>query len=238
MRLFLLLLMGTLVFSSPAIALAASEEVPKDAKRALHRLKKESGDTLTVHWDPKANTPSLLAGNLSKPSEHSPQWIAYEFLNQNKAVYGLSNARTDMKATEVNRLSDDTIQVRLQHLLYKTPVWNDGLVVQMNERGVVLRVEGRIYRDLKKRTLNRPMHPSFSETKAVELALAASNMDKAKLGGFSVEMYYHPSIPGTPLIYAVNLRSADPDEPKQQILIHALSKRIIEQKTIRKKGEP
>ncbi len=102
MRLFLLLLMGTLVFSSPAIALAASEEVPKDAKRALHRLKKESGDTLTVHWDPKANTPSLLAGNLSKPSKHSPQWIAYEFLNQNKAVYGLSNARTDMKATEVN----------------------------------------------------------------------------------------------------------------------------------------
>ena len=237
MRPLLLLLMAA-ILSLPETAFAASEDLPGNAKRTLHRLKKESGDTFAVHWDSNTNTPSLLAGNLSKPSKHSPQWIAYEFLNKTKTLYGLKNSRTDMEVTEVTRRTDQTIQVRLRHLLYKTPVWKDELLIQMNEQGVVQRVEGKMHRDLNQKTFNRAMHPSFSQTRAVELALSASKMDKAKLGGFSVEMYYHPAILGAPLIYAVNLRSLDSNDPTRQILIHALSKRIIEQTVIEKKGEP
>lgn len=228
MRLILILLIAV-SFSSPIPTLAAAEDLTGAVKRVLQRLEEECGDKFSINWNQNTNTPSLLTGQLSKPSKHSPQWIAYEFLDKTKALYGLKNPRTDMQVMEVSRSSDNMIQVRLQHLLYNTPVWKDELVIQINKQGVIQRITGRVYPYLEKKTFNRSMHAAFSKEKAITIALSFAKVDRAKLEEPVVDMYYLPSRAGTPLIYVVNLKSRASDNENQKVFIHSLTGRVIEQ---------
>ncbi|MGM0881574.1 MAG: hypothetical protein ACQEXQ_11135 [Bacillota bacterium] len=228
MRLILILLVAT-IFSSPINSSAAAEDLTGSAKRVLQKLERESRDTFTIHWNQNTNTPSLIEGNLSKPSNHSPQWIAFEFLDKTKALYGLKNPRTDMQVTEVSRSSDNLIQVRLQRFLYKTPVWKDELVIQINKQGIIQRIMGRIYPHLEEKIFNRPMHAAYSKKKAITIALSFAKVDRAKLEEPVADMYYLPSRAGTPLIYVVNLKSRESDNEYQKVFIHSLTGRVIEQ---------
>lgn len=229
MRLILILLVAT-IFSSPIkSSAAAAEDLTGAAKRVLQRLERESGDTFTIHWNQNTNTPSLLEGQLSKPSKHTPQWIAFEFLDKTKALYGLKNPRRDMQVTEVSRSSDNMLQVRLQRFLYKTPVWKDELVIQINKQGIIQRVMGRIYPNLEEKTFNRSMHAVYSKKKAITIALSFANADREKLEEPVADMYYLPSRAGTPLIYVVNFKSRGSDNEYQKVFIHSLTGRVIEQ---------
>lgn len=228
MRLILILLIAA-IFSTPITTLAVAKDLTGAAKKVLQRLEEESGDTFSINWNQNTNTPSLLEGHLSKPSKHSPQWIAYEFLDKTKALYGLKNPRNVMQVTEVSQSSDNTIQVRLQHFLYNTPVWKDELVIQINEQGVIRRVTGSVYPDLEKKTFNRPKHAVFSKKKAIAIALSFAEADRANLEEPVVDMYYLPSRLGTPLIYVVNLKSGVLDHKYQKILIHSQTGRVIDQ---------
>ncbi|RCW43027.1 hypothetical protein [Paenibacillus prosopidis] len=228
MRLILIMLVAT-IFSSPINSSAAAEDLTGAAKRVLQKLKRESGDTFTIQWNKNTNTPSLLEGHFSKPSKHTPQWIAFEFLDKTKALYGLKNPRRDMQVTEVSRSSDNMIQVRLQRFLYNTPVWKDELVIQINKQGIVRRVMGRVHPNLENKTFNRSMHAAFSKEKAISIALSFAKVDRAQLEEPVVEVYYLPSRAGTPLIYVVNLKSRESDNEYQKVFIHSLTGRVIEQ---------
>lgn len=228
MRLILILLVAT-VFSSPINSSDAAGDLTGAAKRVLQKLERVSGDTFTIQWNQSTNTPSLLEGNLSKPSKHTPQWIAFEFLDKTKVLYGLKNPRTDMQVTEVSRSSDNMIQVRLQRFLYKTPVWKDELVIQINKQGIIQRVIGRVHPNLEEKTFNRSMHAAYSKKKAISIALSYAKVDRAQLEEPVVEVYYLPSRAGTPLIYVVNLKSRDTDHEYQQIFVHSLTGRVIDQ---------
>lgn len=228
MRLILILLIAA-IFSSHIPTLAAAEDLTGAAKRVLQRLEEESGDKFSISWNRNTNTPSLLTGRLSKPSKHSPQWIAFEFLDKTKALYGLKNPKNVMKVTDVSESSDNTIHVRLQHYLYNTPVWKDELVIQINKQGIIHRVTGSVYPDLEKKTFNRPKHAIFPKKKATQLALSFAEADRAQLEEPVVDMYYLPSRPGTPLIYVVSLKSRESDKDYQKIFIHALTGRVLEQ---------
>jgi Zn-dependent metalloprotease len=228
MRLILILLVVA-IFSSPITSSAAAEDLTGAAKSVLEKLAKESGDTFSIQWNLITSTPSEITGKLSKPSKHSPGWIAFEFLNKTKVLYGLKNSRTDMQVTEVRQGSDNTTQVRLQHLLYNTPVWKDELVIQINKQGIIQRVTGRMYPYLEEKIFNRPMQAAFSKKEAIKIAVSFAKADRAQIEEPKVEMYYLPTRAGTPLIYVVKLRSRDSDNEHQSIFIHALTGRVIEQ---------
>jgi Zn-dependent metalloprotease len=226
---FILILLIAAIFSSPIQSYAASGEISAAAKRVLQKLKTESGDDFSFTWNEMTDTPSELTGYLSKPSRHSPQWIVYEFLYKTKTLYGLKNPKTDMKITKIIQSSDGTIQANLQQYLYNTPVWNDELVIQIDNLGVIRRVTGSVYPDLEKKTYNHRKHAIFPVKKAISLALSVANVDRAEVDEPVVDMYYYPLRAGTPLIYAVNLKKRDSNHEYDQILIHSLTGRIIEQ---------
>jgi Zn-dependent metalloprotease len=135
-----------------------------------------------------------------------------------------------MQITEIKEMPDNTVQVRLQHVLYKTPVWGDELVIQMNDQGVINRVEGKLSPHLEEKTFNRPMYAAISKKKAIAIALASSQAGRMQDEDPQVDMYYHPSIAGTPLIYEVSLKNDEFKHRYQKILIHSLSGRVIEQR--------
>ncbi|MCY9667522.1 hypothetical protein M5X11_21820 [Paenibacillus alginolyticus] len=64
---------------------------------------------------------------------------------------------------EITERSGPVIHVRMQHIIYKIPVWGDELVVEINPHGVIERVEGKVHPDLAQKTFNRPMHAGISE---------------------------------------------------------------------------
>ncbi|MEX2415559.1 MAG: hypothetical protein WD424_05395 [Paenibacillaceae bacterium] len=218
------MVMVTSLFISPNL-FAIANELPQ-SKWSIQSLDKKSGGTLQVEWNKQTNTPSLLTGALSRPSKHSPEWITYEFLKQVKSIYGLRNPNRDIKIIKVER-SHDIIHVHIQRLLFGTPVWGDLLVVSMDIDGVIRRVEGTIHPDLEKQLYNRPMHPAFSKKKAVEKAKAGVQWELANEP--KVETYYLTTLPGTPLIYVVQLQYRTPDR-RTTTMIHSLSGRIIEHK--------
>lgn len=203
---------------------AIAHEIPSKAATALKQLDKYSGGTLETKWNPTINTPTTLTGALTPPSKHTPEWIALEFLTRWKAIYGLQNPKRDLKVDAVERF-DDRIAVHLRHHLFQTPVWEDKLVVVLNNVGVIEKIEGTIHPQLEKRLFNRPMHPAISKKQALNKAIER-NQGELSIEP-QVEIYYLAARPGTPLVYVVTLESRKSDT-KTTTIIHALSGRIIE----------
>lgn len=221
----ILLLMITLVpLHQTSLAKPSSSNSPS----VIKQLEKESHGTLEVTWSKKTNTPSILKGRLTAPSRHSSEWIAYEFLNKKRKLFGLQNPRRDLKVVKIDRLHEKTI-VHLQRLLFRTPVWEDYILVEINNHdGVIERIEATVHPNLEKRLFNRPMHPAISSKKAINKAMSSIKGESVKES--SVESYYLATRPGTPLVYVVKLQHLAPAR-MTTIMIHSVTGRIIEQKT-------
>lgn len=207
-------------FSHNAIA----SKLPSKVPATLKYLEKYSGGTLEYKWNTDTNTPFKLTGKLSLPSKHSPGWIANEFLHKWRALYGLQNPKRDMKVVEVEQLHDRSI-VHLQHLLFRIPVWEDWLIIEIDNDGVIQQIEGTIHPNLEKKLFNRPMHPAISMKQAIEKAKARIQGELANEP--QVENYYLSTRLGTPLIYVVKLQYRLPDRTTTTF-IHSLTGRIIE----------
>ncbi|MDG0809012.1 hypothetical protein [Cohnella rhizosphaerae] len=196
-----------------------------DPYAALKRLSAGGGTSLKIRMDDRTQTPALLAGALSKPSKHSPAWIALEFANKTKRIYGIQSPHSTMRVAEISGHSASIVRVRLVHLLYKTPVWGDELRIDIDRDGIIRRVEGRIHPNLAKATLNRPRHAAVSRAEAVRIAAAATGIGRADAGRAEVRPYYLPDRAGIPLVYAVTFQRSG--QPPLHLTIHALTGRVI-----------
>lgn len=202
-----------------------ANELPPKVPSALKQLEKDSDANLEIIWSKETNTPSKLTGKLSPPSKHTPEWIVYEFLIKWRTLYGFQNPKRDLKVVKVNRY-DDKVSVHLQHLVFQTPIWEDWLIIDIGNDGVIQRIEGTIHPNLRKKLFNRPMYPAISKKQAIEKAKEITPGELATEP--KVENYYLATRSGTPLIYVVRLHYNNPDRTITT-WIHSLTGRIIEQ---------
>lgn len=209
-----------LVYSPAPIAVADA-----DPYAALKRLSAGGGTPLEIRMDDRTNTPALLTGALSKASKHSPAWIALEFANKAKRIYGIHSPHSKLRVAEIGEPSASIIRVRLVHLLYKTPVWGDELRIDIDRDGIIRRVEGRIHPNLAKATLNRPRHAAVSQAEAVRIAAVAAGIGRADAGRAEVRPYYLPDRAGIPLVYAVTFQRSG--QSSLNLTVHALTGRVI-----------
>ncbi|MDF2652600.1 MAG: hypothetical protein K0Q73_8405 [Paenibacillus sp.] len=198
---------------------------PVNSPPGLNRLSSESGNTLEVIWNESTQTPAVLMGMLSRPSDHSPGWIANTFVQRNKKLYGLRYPDQDMKISGVVKQPGNLTEVRFQLFLYNTPVWENGLSVYIDERGVVRRTEGNVHYDLRKTTFHRSKQAAVSEQEAIATAKATLQNPGIDVKATTVQKYYLPTLPGIPLVYVVTLLLDD--ERKEQVMISALLNRVI-----------
>lgn len=222
------LLMLALTWMHPTIedVLAHTERL-KPARRAMEQMNAESGGTLHIEWNAATKTPALLSGQLTKPSNHTPEWIAFEFLKKVKLVYGLKRVNENMKVTYVERERSDKTLVMMQRQLYGKPVCGDELIVEMDKSGVIRRVEGTIHADLEQKRLNRPMYPAISGDEAA--AAASRYVDGLhRAEDANVQACYLPNREGVPLIYVVSFSRTENGGPASLIRIHSLTGRVIE----------
>ncbi len=227
-RMFICSLLITTALFLPVTSYAHAGEIPPEAQTVLQRLTKESKGTLDIRWNEETATPARMTGSLTAPSRHTPEWIAFTFLNSTKALYGLNRPYHEVKLAKVERPLPDTVQLHFQHLLFNTPVWGDGLVVEIDSSGVVRQVKGTIHPNLAKQLFNRPMHAALTPQQAVDKVLAASRSRQPFVRQPEVASYYLPTEKGTPLVYVVTLHTDEADSGSKQVLVHSLSGRIIE----------
>ena len=222
------LLILTLSWMHPTIedVLEYSERL-KPARRAMERMNAESGGTLQIEWNAATKTPALLSGQLTKPSNHTPEWISFEFLNRLKLVYGLKRVDEHMKVTYVERGRSDKTIVFMQRQLYGKPVCGDELIVELDKSGVIRRVEGTIHADLEQKRLNRPMYPAISGHEAAAVASRyVHGLHRAEEA--NVQACYLPNREGVPLIYVVSFNRTENGGPASLIRVHSLTRRVIE----------
>lgn len=197
--------------------------LPGNAEAALRSLRNASGDELRIEWHPELGTPSVIRGRLSPPSRHTPEWLARSFLHRYKALYGIRDANRELEVARVAKHAEGaTVYVR--HLLYRTPVWEDGLAVDIDGTGVVRSVSGTMHPELERKSSFRAMHPAYSAREAVGQAVAAAGGRLSEEP--SAKRYYMASRAGTPLVYEVRLRFADSDRA-DTFLVHALTGKVI-----------
>ncbi|WP_133257572.1 hypothetical protein [Paenibacillus montanisoli] len=221
----ILIVISMLVASSQTFAI----EKPSKMQKALQKLEKSR--VAQLKWNEETDTPNLLTGSFSRPSNHSPAWIAYEFLNKYKALYGLQNPVRDMKVIKVEYNPDRTF-IHFQHLLFQIPVWGDKLIFEIGKDGVIRRVEGTIYPDLEKIHFNRPMHAAISEKQAVSKALASIGIHNLRITMPDCQAYYLPTRKGTPLIYVVKVRLSEQENSVKLLFIHSLTGKTIDEKVV------
>lgn len=223
-----LLLAAALTWIDPTIddALTATERL-KSAKRTVAHLQTESGGTLAIEWNEATATPGLLTGYLTKPSNHSPQWISIEFLKRVKALYGLKRVEEQMEVVRILHDRPDRTKVILQRRLYGKPVCGNELTVEMDKSGVIVRVDGTIHGELEKKRLNRPMYPAITRDEAAAEASRYAN-GRYPVEAASVHACYLPTREGVPLVYVVSFDPLQEGGSSSSIKVHSLTGRVIE----------
>jgi len=171
-----------------------------------------------------AESPDIdWTGFLSEPSKHTSTWIAYTYLAGNKERLGIRNPRTDMVVTGIGSDDRGHTHVHLQRMLYRTPVWGDRLVIEIDEEGIVRQVAGTIHSDLEQRLFHRAMQPAISAGRASAIAgqwLQSQQLPDKQLAGDAL-LYYLTDPSGVLLVYAIGTDRGN------RVLVHALSGRII-----------
>ncbi len=171
-----------------------------------------------------AESPDIYwTGFLSEPSKHTSTWIAYTYLADNKNRLGIRDPRTDMVVTKIGSDERGYMHVHLQRMLYRTPVWGDRIIIEIDEEGIVRQAAGTIHPDLEQRLFHRAMHPAISAGRASAIAgqwLQSQQLPDRQLAGDAI-LYYLPDPSGVHLIYAIGTDHGN------HVLVHALSGRVI-----------
>lgn len=221
---FILINIASLMLTNSAEAMP---KITPKAKSVIKKLDQTSDGIMKIKWNSETDTPSRITGRLSKPSKHSPQWIAYTFISESKALYGLSNPVKDMQIKQIDTVANGSTRVQMQRYLFDLPVLGDVLTIEMDKQGVIVRVEGTIYPDLEKKKFHRPMYPAITETEAIKKALKSLPPHESIHEPPLAELYYLPSRPGIPLVYLITLQKNGVNSWTRHILVHAVMGHIV-----------
>jgi Zn-dependent metalloprotease len=204
-------------------------EIPTKAKSAIHRLNHISNGDLEIEWNAVTGTPSKITGTLARPSSHSPEWIAYSFLQPTRALYGLSNPKRDLPVDRIEPRGSGSVRVHLKRTLYGLPVFGNSLAIDIDQRGVVRQVEGAIHPHLERRIFHRPAQPAVTESEAMITAL--QSMPQYNAAGIlpSIQLGYDPTRHGMPLVYAITFERTEDGGgyATETVYVHAAMGHII-----------
>lgn len=101
----------------------------------------------SILWSTKSGGPRHIRGDLTPPSEEDPEVIAWRFLEEKKALYGIENPQEDLRIKiRIDGKYATTIHFRQ---MYKgVPVANGSLVVSILPNGVIHAISGVYYPDV------------------------------------------------------------------------------------------
>ncbi len=174
-KLISLILGLSLTCTVSAPAFAAELKVDKEAKKvqAIEKLEKLSDETVEL----KENDGQVfLSGELSDkkvPSESS----ATKFLQENKDIFGIDNAKEELKVVEVNKDDIGDTFVKFAQVIEGTEVDNSLINVHYDKNGVIVSVNGNLEENKEITTLGSK---DISPEEAIKIAKNQFKFKKLK----------------------------------------------------------
>lgn len=174
-KLISLILGLSLTCTVSAPAFAAELKVDKEAKKvqAIEKLEKLSDETVEL----KENDGQVfLSGELSDkkvPSESS----ATKFLQENKDIFGIDNAKEELKVLEVNKDDIGDTFVKFAQVIEGTEVDNSLINVHYDKNGVIVSVNGNLEENKEITTLGSKV---ISPEEAIKIAKSQFEFKKLK----------------------------------------------------------
>ncbi|WP_346897502.1 M4 family metallopeptidase [Clostridium sp. UBA7503] len=174
-KLISLILGLSLTCTVSAPAFAAELKVDKEAKKvqAIEKLEKLSDETVEL----KENDGQVfLSGELSDkkvPGESS----ATKFLQENKDIFGIDNAKEELKVLEVNKDDIGDTFVKFAQVIEGTEVDNSLINVHYDKNGVIVSVNGNLEEDKEITTLGSKI---ISPEEAIKIAKNQFEFKKLK----------------------------------------------------------
>ncbi|WP_346868459.1 MULTISPECIES: M4 family metallopeptidase [unclassified Clostridium] len=174
-KLISLILGLSLTCTVSAPAFAAELKVDKEAKKvqAIEKLEKLSDETVEL----KENDGQVfLSGELSNkkvPGEGS----ATKFLQENKDIFGIDNAKEELKVVEVNKDDIGDTFVKFAQVIEGTEVDNSLINVHYDKNGVIVSVNGNIEENKEITTLGSKV---ISPEEAIKIAKSQFEFKKLK----------------------------------------------------------
>lgn len=174
-KLISLILGLSLTCTVSAPAFAAELKVDKEAKKvqAIEKLEKLSDETVEL----KENDGQVfLSGELSNkkiPGESS----ATKFLQENKDIFGIDNAKEELKVVEVNKDDIGDTFVKFAQVIEGTEVDNSLINVHYDKNGVIVSVNGNLEENKEITTLGSK---DISPEEAIKIAKNQFEFKKLK----------------------------------------------------------
>jgi Zn-dependent metalloprotease/putative cell wall-binding protein len=174
-KLISLILGLSLTCTVSAPAFAAELKVDKEAKKvqAIEKLEKLSDETVEL----KENDGQVfLSGKLSDkkvPGESS----ATKFLEENKELFGIDNAKEELKVVEVKKDDIGDTFVKFAQIIEGTEVDNSLINVHYDENGVIVSVNGNLEENKEITTLGSK---AISPEEAIRIAKNQFEFKKLK----------------------------------------------------------
>lgn len=174
-KLISLILGLSLTCTVSAPAFATELKVDKEAKKvqAIEKLEKLSDETVEL----KENDGQVfLSGELSDkkvPSESS----ATKFLQENKDIFGIDNAKEELKVVEVNKDDIGDTFVKFAQVIEGTEVDNSLINVHYDKNGVIVSVNGNLEENKEITTLGSKV---ISPEEAIKIAKSQFEFKKLK----------------------------------------------------------
>ena len=134
--------------------------------QALNDLKAAvNAPNMTARWNEFGGSPDVMYDFASRPFPGTPEEAGRAFLNENAALFGLSDANTVRVFSQKQALGGTLI--RFQQVFSGVPVSNGGIGLVLNANNQVVMASGPFFRDVSINT-----QPSLSAEQAKEAAAA------------------------------------------------------------------
>ncbi|MFN6962180.1 MAG: M36 family metallopeptidase [Pyrinomonadaceae bacterium] len=162
--------------SAPQFDLNISRALPNvrqatgDQLQALNRLKAAAGaPNMTARWNDFGGSPDVMYDFASQPFQGTPEEAGRAFINQNAALFGVSESNNVRLFSQTDALGGKLL--RFQQTFNGIPVTNGGIGIVLNANNQVVMASGPFFRDVAVNT-----QPTLS----AEQARAAADADLAR----------------------------------------------------------
>jgi Zinc metalloprotease (elastase) len=146
-----------------------------DQIQALNNLKgTTNAQKMTARWNDFGGSPDVIYDFASQPLQGTPEGAARAFINQNSALFGLSDANNIRVFSQKAALGGTLI--RFQQTFNGVPVSTGGIGVVLNGKNQVIMLSGPFFRDVSLNT-----QPTLS-------AAQANSAAEADLGRFAANI--------------------------------------------------
>lgn len=197
---------------------------PSEQTKVTEKLVKNSSGKLKIYKHENKGLQFMMSGKLSeKKTPGGDAAIAY--LEENKAVLGLSGSDKSFKVTYEGKDDLGFTYVKLNQLIKGRPVRGKDLIVHFNKDGVITSVNGVIENkavDLGAQTLT-----AISEKKAIDIAKSQFNYKelraepKVENQAVVIEDKFYE-------IYSVNIQYNEPEIGNWDVLVDVNSGKVLD----------